>query len=99
MNRYEPTGNEAAPRRLPGGRDLAELPGVPVEYVAKLFTKLQEAGLVVATEGVRGVFRLARPAESISVLDVVTATEGEKLRGIVASVIENHPDRSLAGLG
>jgi DNA-binding IscR family transcriptional regulator len=34
--------------------------GVQVEYVAKLFTKLQKADLVVATEGVRGGFRLAR---------------------------------------
>lgn len=59
-------------------RDLAELQGVSVEYVAKLFTKLQKAGLVVATEGVRGGFRLARQADSISVLDVVTAIDGEK---------------------
>ena len=33
-----------------------------VDYVAKLFTKLQKAGLVVATEGARGGFRLARSA-------------------------------------
>ena len=59
-------------------RDLAELQGVSVEYVAKLFTKLQKADLVVATEGVGGGFRLARAADSISVLDVVTAIDGEE---------------------
>src|SRR5215470_18773943 len=59
-------------------RDLAELQGVPAEYVAKLFTKLQKAGLVVATEGARGGFRLARPAKSISVLDVIVAIDGDK---------------------
>jgi Rrf2 family protein len=59
-------------------RDLAELQGVSVEYVAKLFTKLQKAGLVIATEGARGGFRLARPARSISVLDVIAAIDGEK---------------------
>ena len=59
-------------------RDLAELQGVSVEYVAKLFTKLQKADLVVATEGVGGGFRLAREAGSISVLDVVTAIDGEE---------------------
>ena len=66
--------------RMPpaNGRDLAELQGVSVENVAKLFTKLQKARLVVATEGVRGGFRLARPADSISVLDVVTAIHGEE---------------------
>jgi Rrf2 family protein len=52
--------------------------GVSVEYVAKLFTKLQKADLVVATEGVGGGFRLAREAGSISVLDVVTAIDGKK---------------------
>jgi Rrf2 family protein len=59
-------------------RDLAELQGVSVEYVAKLFTKLQKADLVVATEGVGGGFRLARNPDSISVLDVVTAIDGKK---------------------
>lgn len=59
-------------------RALAELQGVPAEYVAKLFTKLQKAGLVIATEGARGGFRLARPARSISVLDVIAAIDGEK---------------------
>ncbi|QCI67624.1 RrF2 family transcriptional regulator [Phreatobacter stygius] len=59
-------------------RDLAELQGVPAEYVAKLFTKLQKAGLVAATEGARGGFRLARGAGAISVLDVITAIDGDK---------------------
>jgi Rrf2 family protein len=59
-------------------RDLADLQGVPVDYVAKLFTKLQKAGLVVASEGARGGFRLARPAKSITVLDVIVAIDGEK---------------------
>lgn len=59
-------------------RDLAELQGLSVEYVAKLFTKLHKAGLAVATEGARGGFTLARPADSISVLDVVDAIDGPK---------------------
>ncbi len=29
-------------------RDLAELQGVPIDYLAKLFTKLAKAGLVIA---------------------------------------------------
>lgn len=59
-------------------RDLAELQGVPSEYLAKLFTKLARAELVVATEGVRGGFRLARPADRISVHDVVVAIDGDR---------------------
>lgn len=59
-------------------RGLAELQGVPVEYLAKLFTKLSKAGLVVATEGARGGFALAKRAEDISFLDVVKAIDGDK---------------------
>lgn len=59
-------------------RDLAEIQGVPAEYVAKLFTKLQKAGLVTAVEGAKGGFRLAREAHRISVLEVVTAIDGPK---------------------
>jgi Rrf2 family protein len=80
-------------------RDLAELQGLSVEYVAKLFTKLHKAGLTIATEGARGGFRLARPANRISVLDVVVAVDGPKTlfdcREIRANcaVFEDHPPR------
>jgi Rrf2 family protein len=59
-------------------RDLATFQGVPNEYLAKLFTKLTKAGLVVATEGSRGGFALARAAGQISFLDVVEAIDGKK---------------------
>jgi len=60
-------------------RDLAELQGVPQDYLAKIFTKLAKARLVVATEGVRGGFRLAHPADEITLLDIVGAIDGQKL--------------------
>lgn len=59
-------------------RDLADLQGISPEYLAKIFTKLHEAGLVVGTEGARGGFALGRAAEKISVLDVVVAIDGRK---------------------
>ncbi|WP_081651584.1 Rrf2 family transcriptional regulator [Cupriavidus sp. WS] len=59
-------------------RDLAELQGVPSEFLAKLFTKLAKAELVVATEGIKGGFRLARPADRITVYDVIVAIDGDK---------------------
>ena len=60
-------------------RDLAELQGVPLDYLAKIFTRLAKAKLVSATEGVRGGFKLARPADEISLLDIVNAIDGQKL--------------------
>ncbi len=65
-------------RPAASARDLAEFQDLSPTYVAKIFTKLEKAGLVRAGEGVRGGFRLARPAAEISFLDVVDAIEQEK---------------------
>lgn len=62
----------------PSSRDLAALQGVPPAYLAKIFPKLEKAGLVKASEGIRGGYQLARPADEITVLAVVDAVEGQK---------------------
>lgn len=62
----------------PSSRDLAELQGVSPAFVAKIFPKLEKAGIVRAAQGVRGGYRLARDPAEISVLDVVDAIEGDK---------------------
>lgn len=59
-------------------RDLAELQGVSPSFVAKIFPRLEKAGIVSASTGIHGGYRLARPAARISVLDVVDAVEGRK---------------------
>lgn len=58
--------------------DVAEFHNLPAPFTAKLFTKLRNAGIVEAQEGIRGGFRLARPAMQISVLEVADAVEGRK---------------------
>ncbi|SDI09517.1 RrF2 family transcriptional regulator [Propionivibrio dicarboxylicus] len=62
----------------PSSRDLAELQGISPSFVAKIFPKLEKAGIVQAAEGVRGGYRLARAPDDITVLDVVDAIEGYK---------------------
>ena len=62
----------------PSARDLAELQGVPTAYLSKIMPKLEKAGIVRASGGIKGGYQLARSAEDISVLDVVDAVEGEK---------------------
>ena len=59
-------------------RDLAELQVISPSFLAKIFPKLEKAGIVEASEGVRGGYRLALPLEDISVLQIVDAIEGDK---------------------
>lgn len=62
----------------PSSRDLAEIQGVPPAFVAKIFSKLEKAGIVEAIGGIRGGYCLAKAPEDISVLDVMEAVEGHK---------------------
>jgi DNA-binding IscR family transcriptional regulator len=55
---------------------LAASHDLPRAYLNKQLQALAQAGLLVSTPGVRGGFRLARPPEAISLLDVVEAIEG-----------------------
>jgi Rrf2 family protein len=57
---------------------LAEHFGVPPAYLAKQLQSLVRAGILSATTGPRGGFRLARPASDITLFDVVAAVDGNK---------------------
>ena len=45
-------------------------------YLEQLVRKLKKAGLVTSVRGAQGGYRLARPAEETSVVDVLRALEG-----------------------
>lgn len=62
----------------PSSRDLAELQGISPSFVAKIFPRLEKAGIVEAAAGVRGGYRLARAPVDITLLDIVDAIEGNK---------------------
>jgi Rrf2 family protein len=55
---------------------LAAFYDLPAAYLNKQVQALVRAGIASSVPGPRGGFRLARPAERISLLDVVTAIEG-----------------------
>ncbi|QYN36198.1 Rrf2 family transcriptional regulator [Pseudonocardia sp. DSM 110487] len=55
---------------------LAAFYDLPAAYLNKQVQSLVRAGIASSVPGPRGGFRLARPAERISLLDVVTAIEG-----------------------
>jgi len=62
----------------PSSRDLAELQGISPSFVAKIFPKLEKAGIVQAAPGIRGGYRLAKSPADITVLEIVDAIEGHK---------------------
>lgn len=52
---------------------LAEKTKVPPHYLAKVLQQLSSAKLITGRRGVRGGYKLARPARDISLLEVVRA--------------------------
>jgi Rrf2 family protein len=62
------------------GHDLAEELGIPAHYLAKVLATLARAGLLNASRGVRGGYRLARRAEEITLLEIVEPFEGRRVR-------------------
>ena len=49
---------------------------LPENYLEQIFLTLRRSKLVESTRGAQGGYMLARPAEDISVLDVLNALEG-----------------------
>jgi len=81
---------------LPQGRFLpakvlAEFHGVPKEYLAKALQALSLAGLVEGTLGPHGGYRLKRPADQITFLDVVEAVEGKASTFVCTEIRGNNP--------
>jgi Rrf2 family protein len=67
------------PREPPlSSRNLAEFQGISASLLAKVMPKLEKAGLVASSGGINGGYRLARGADEITVLDVVTAIDRDK---------------------
>jgi Rrf2 family transcriptional regulator, cysteine metabolism repressor len=55
---------------------IAQRQGIPKQYLDQLMVTLRKAGLVASWRGRQGGYKLARPANAITLLEVVTALEG-----------------------
>lgn len=83
---------------LPEGRylstkSLAELHGLPKEYLSKALQSLSQAGLVHTTLGPSGGYRLARAPSELTFLDVVEAVEGTGRNFVCQNIRANNPCR------
>jgi Rrf2 family protein len=56
-------------------RDLASYQQIPERFLAKIFTRLKKAKIVEAIEGISGGYALARPADRISVGEILEAVD------------------------
>lgn len=72
---------------------IGESQEIPIAFLENILLDLKRAGLVMSIRGQRGGFRLSRPADTISLAQVIRALEGP-----LASVRGQRPeDLSYAG--
>ena len=64
------------PGRAVNTKEIAGKYDIPVELLAKILQRLAKAELLVSTPGPTGGYRLARPAETISVGAIVRTVDG-----------------------
>jgi Rrf2 family iron-sulfur cluster assembly transcriptional regulator len=56
-------------------QEIAARQTISLAYLEQLFARLKRAGLVEGVRGPQGGYRLARPAESMSVADIIAAVD------------------------
>lgn len=62
------------------GRDLARQMKIPAHYLSKVLARLARAGVLEASRGAKGGYRLARPPGRIKLIEVVEPFEGRRAR-------------------
>jgi len=58
------------------GERLAEAQDIPLQFLEHILLELKHAGIVRARRGAKGGYWLARPADDITIAEVVRAVEG-----------------------
>jgi Rrf2 family protein len=58
------------------GERLAEAQDIPLQFLEHILLELKHSGIVRARRGAKGGYWLARPAEEVTVAEVVRAVEG-----------------------
>jgi len=53
--------------------DISICQGISLSYLEQIFARLRRNGLINGTRGPRGGYRLARPADQITVADIINA--------------------------
>jgi Rrf2 family protein len=84
-------------------RDVAERQHISLDYLEQIMPALKSAGLVRSRRGAQGGYQVGRPAEEITVLDVLGALEGsfDPMQCLASAPlgVEGTPAGSLEGCG
>jgi Rrf2 family protein len=67
---------EEHPGALVKGDALATAQHIPPKFLEGILRQLRGAGIVTSQRGADGVYRLARPADTVTIADVVRALDG-----------------------
>jgi Rrf2 family protein len=89
------------PERPVTAERLATAQKIPPKFLENILLELRRAEIVSSQRGVEGGYRLARPADEISVADVVRSLEGPiaSVRGVRPEEVEyTGPAQSLQPL-
>jgi len=57
--------------------EIARQRDIPVQFLEGLFATMRRAGILQSQRGVKGGYSFARPAEKVTVLEVVELLEGD----------------------
>ena len=67
----------ASPEELVQISDISKEWGIPEGFLRKIVAQLSKNGLIRSQRGAGGGIRLSRPADSLTLLDVIEAVEGK----------------------
>src|SRR5580704_5266346 len=71
---------------------IATAQGIPLNFLENILGELRHAGVVRSHRGAEGGFRLAKPADQVTVADIIRAVEGP-----LASVRGGPPEEAAYG--
>jgi Rrf2 family protein len=71
------------------GDQLAQAQGIPLNFLENILVDLRNAGLVASKRGADGGYWLARPADEITLADVIRAVDGPlaNVRGVRSELV------------
>ncbi len=62
------------------GRELAEMAGIPANFLAKIMLTLRHAGIVDATRGLGGGYRMLKNPSRVTLMEVAELFDGINAR-------------------